>query len=114
VVFYPNICPIEFGSSAKDAQPSISIVLRGHWGRRVEKSLEDILRAIAHIDGGLRVYLIGIKPAWVPKNILLQHFDCIPDKLDYFKLLSKSWVGINIGVHKGGTNQRKYDYAMVN
>jgi hypothetical protein len=28
-------------------------------------------------------------------------------------ILSKSWIGINIGIHKGGSNERKYDYAMA-
>ncbi len=29
------------------------------------------------------------------------------------RILSKSWIGINIGIHKGGSNERKYDYAMA-
>jgi hypothetical protein len=33
--------------------------------------------------------------------------------MDYFAILSKSWIGINIGIHLGGTNERKYDYAMA-
>lgn len=112
-LFYPNIYPIKFETYNKDPQPSISIVLKGHWGFRVEKSLEEILRAISLVNRQIRVYLIGIKPAQIPANIILQHFEVIPDKVDYFKLLSKSWIGINIGVHKGGSNQRKYDYALA-
>jgi len=112
-VFYPNIYPMEFEAYDKDAQPSISIVLRGHWGKRVGESLQEILAAISLIDRQIRVYLVGIKPAQIPENVILEHFGVIPDKTDYFRLLSKSWIGINIGVHRGGTNQRRYDYALA-
>jgi hypothetical protein len=33
--------------------------------------------------------------------------------MDYLTILSKSWIGINVGFHLGGANQRKYDYAMA-
>ena len=55
--------------------------------------------------------VIGIKPQKVPKNITLKHIKFIPRKLDYLKVLSSSWIGINVGIHKAGTNERKYDYA---
>jgi hypothetical protein len=113
VVFYPNAYPIEFETSDKDEQPSISIILGKHWGYRVEESLQEALKAISLVNTQIKVYILGIKPTQVPKNIVVQHFEVIPDKLQYFKLLSKSWIGINIGVHRGGTNQRKYDYAMA-
>lgn len=54
-----------------------------------------------------------MEPQRVPRNIKLEHYEYIPDKLDYMRILSKSWIGINIGIHKGGSNERKYDYAMA-
>ena len=114
VVFYPNIYPLfEFEASEKSILPSVSIILRGHWGPKVEKSLEEALKAISLVNEKIKVYLVGIKPQNVPKNVTVKHYECIPVKLDYFKLLSRSWIGINIGVHRGGTNQRKYDYALA-
>jgi hypothetical protein len=113
-VFYPNIYPIEeFEPGNKDPTPSICIVLRGHWGARAERALDEIFKALSHIDKEIRVYTIGIKPQRVPKNIYLQHYARIPSKLDYLNTLNKSWIGINIGIHMGGTNERKYDYAMA-
>ena len=114
VLFYPNIYPIaEFEPGNKDQTPSISIVLRGHWGSRAERSLDKIFKALSRVDKEIRVYMIGIKPQQVPKNIELQHYARIPSKLDYLNTLSKSWIGINIGIHMGGANERKYDYAMA-
>jgi len=55
--------------------------------------------------------MIGIKPKRVPKNVKLEYKEFIQSKLDYLKVLSKSWIGINVGIHKAGTNERKYDYA---
>ena len=55
--------------------------------------------------------MIGIEPKKVPKNITLEYRKFIPSKLEYLQLLSKSWIGINIGIHMAGTNERKYDYA---
>ena len=112
VIFYPNIYPTKnFKPCDKDEIPSISIVLRGHWGSKAKQSLETILKALACMNSQLRVYLIGIKPNKIPKNIILKHIEFIPHKLDYLKLLSLSWIGINVGIHMAGTNERKYDYA---
>jgi len=113
-VFYPNIYPVEaFESSKKDQEPSISIVLQSHWGSRGEKYLEEIFKALSFIDEKIRVYMIGLKPRQVPKNIELQYCKCIPNKLNYIRTLNRSWIGINIGIHMGGANERKYDYALA-
>ena len=114
VIYYPNIYPIkEFELCEKDQIPSISIVLQGHWGFRVEKSLDEIFKALTFVNKNIRVNMIGKKPQNIPNNIEFHHYDYIPNKLTYLKILSKSWIGINIGVHLGGTNQRKYDYGMA-
>jgi glycosyltransferase involved in cell wall biosynthesis len=111
-VFYPNIYPTEeFEPCDKDEMPSVSIVLRGHWGSIAEASLETILNALAYLNRQIRVYMIGIRPEKVPKNVKLKYWNFVPSKIDYLKLLSKSWIGINVGIHMAGTNERKYDYA---
>ncbi len=114
VLFYPNIYPItEFEPACKDTEPSISIVLRGHWGTGLDASLEEIFKALSCINKRIKVNLIGLDAPFVPKNIELQHHLFIASKKDYLTLLSKSWIGINVGIHLGGTNERKYDYAMA-
>jgi hypothetical protein len=111
-IFYPNLYPTkEFEPADKDQMPSISIVLREHWGSRGEQSLNLILKALAHLDRKIKVHIIGIKPQKVPDNIMLEHSRFIPIKKNYLEILSKSWFGINVGIHKSGTNERKYDYA---
>ena len=111
-ISYPNIYPTTaFELANKDEMPSISIVLRNHWGSTAEKSLEEIFDALAHLDREIKVYMIGIRPRRVPQNVKLEYTNYVPSKLDYLKLLSKSWIGINIGIHMAGTNERKYDYA---
>jgi hypothetical protein len=111
-IVYPNIYPTEeFEPCDKDEIPSISIVLRDHWGFVAEQSLSTILDALAYLNRQVRVYMIGIRPKRVPKNVKMEHRDFIPSKLEYLNLLSKSWIGINIGIHMSGTNERKYDYA---
>jgi hypothetical protein len=113
-VYYPNIYPIkEFEPGIKDQTPSIIIVSRGHWDSKAERSLEEIFKALTYSFRTIKVTVIGIKPTKVPKNVRLQHYEFIPTKLDYLNLLSKSWIGINIGFHMGGSNERKYDYAMA-
>ena len=114
VIYYPNIYPIKkFERNTKDPTPSISIVLHGSWGSRADKSLEDVFKALNRIKMNIKVYMIGKKPQNVPKNVELDYYTYIPSKLEYLKILSKSWIGINLGIHMGGTNQRKYDYAMA-
>jgi hypothetical protein len=113
-IFYPNIYPItEFEPSDKDQMPSISIVLREHWGFRAERSLKEIFKALSYLNRKIRVYVIGMEPQRVPKNVDLQYCKFFPNMLDYLRTLSKSWIGINVGVHKGGTNERKYDAALA-
>lgn len=110
--FYPNIYPTDnFKVTDKDQIPSISIVLRGHWGSVAERSLESVFNALGHINQIIKVYMIGTRPKKIPKNVLIEYHRFIPSKTDYLKLLSKSWIGINIGIHMAGTNERKYDYA---
>jgi hypothetical protein len=114
VLFYPNIYPIEdFEPCDKDQAASIGIVLQSHWGSRAERGLEGIFKALSCLDKKIRVYMIGIKPHRVPNKIGLQYYECIPSRSDYLRTLSKSWIGINLGIHMGGANQRKYDYAMA-
>ncbi len=114
VLFYPNIYPIaEFEPASKDMEPCISIVLRGHWGPKVKESLKEIFQALSFINKKIRVNLIGIESKYIPKNIELHHYEYVPSKMDYLTILSKSWIGINVGVHLGGTNERKYDYAIA-
>jgi len=114
VIFYPNIYPVEeFELCNKDQMPSMSIVLRDYWDFRALRSLQEAFKALSRINRKIRLYMIGIRPQGVPKNIELQYYDYLPSKLDFLKTLSKSWIGINLGIHMGGTNQRKYDYAMA-
>ena len=111
-IFYPNFYPTkEFKPNKKDEMPSISIVLRGHWGSIAEKSLEEIFEAFKYVNRKIKVYVVGIKPKMVPRFVNLEHKYFIQSKSVYLKVLSKSWIGINIGIHKAGTNERKYDYA---
>ena len=112
VIFYPNIYPTrEFEPCDKAEIPRISIVLREHWGSRAEQSLEVIFKALACIDRQINVSILGIKPSKVPKNVILEHSEFLQSKLDYLEVLSKSWMGINVGIHLAGTNERKFDYA---
>jgi len=114
VIFYPNIYPImEFENGMKDKKPSISIVLRNLWGTKSAINLNAVFKALSKLDKKIKVYLIGVEPQRIPRNIELEHYEYIPNKLDYMRILSKSWIGINIGLHKGGSNERKYDYAMA-
>jgi hypothetical protein len=114
VIFYPNIYPImEFETGIKDKNPSISIVLRNCWGTKSAINFNAIFKALSKLDKRIKVYVIGMEPQRVPRNIELEHYEYIPNKLDYMRILSKSWIGINIGIHKGGSNERKYDYAMA-
>ena len=114
VIFYPNIYPImEFGSGVKDKNPSISIVLRDCWGPESVISFNAIFKALSKLNKRITVYVIGMEPQRVPGNINLEYYEYVPSKLDYMNILSKSWIGINIGIHKGGSNERKYDYAIA-
>lgn len=113
-VYYPNIYPLkDFVPLPKDKSPSICIVSRGHWGSKADRSLEEIFKALSSVHEVINVYVIGIKPKQVPKNIRLHHYEFMQSKLHYLNLLSKSWIGINIGFHMAGSNERKYDYAMA-
>jgi hypothetical protein len=113
VLFYPNIYPIDFELSDKDPIPSIAIVLRGHWGSKAKRSLEKLFIALACLDKPIKVYMIGVKPQQPTRNVFLKHYEYIPSREDYLEVISKSWIGINLGIHSGGSNQRKYDYALA-
>ena len=73
--------------------------------------MEEIFEAFKYVNRKIKVYVVGIKPKMVPRFVNLEHKYFIQSKSVYLKVLSKSWIGINIGIHKAGTNERKYDYA---
>ena len=113
VIFYPNLYPYsEFNVLDKDETPSVCLVIKEHWGSRVYKSFNDVINSLSLIPKKIKLYSIGIKPKQIPSNVELLHYKFIPKKLDFLKILSKSWVGINLGIHFAGTNERKYEYAI--
>lgn len=114
VIFYPNIYPnMKFEPCTKDDNPSISIVFQNRWGAKNALNFNEVFKALSRLDRRIKVYVIGMKPQQLPANIKMEHYEYIHSKLDYMRILSKSWIGINIGIHKAGSNERKYDYAMA-
>jgi hypothetical protein len=114
VIVYPNIYPMpSFQPIAKDQTPSLTLVLKAYWGPVAIKSLNQIMAALSHLEvDQVKLNLVGLNPQFVPKNIQLQYCAYIPSKQEFLKTLSQSWIGINVGVHRGGTNERKYEYAL--
>jgi hypothetical protein len=113
IIYYPNIYPkSNFSISEKEDKPSICLVLKEHWGSRSYEALNKILRSLSSLSINLKLYLIGTKLHEVPSNVELHQYDFIPSKLEFLQILSKSWIGINLGIHLAGTNERKYDYAL--
>ena len=111
---YPNIYPTaNFKPLDKNEAPSICVVLKEYWGKRTEKSLEEIIKALTFLKTKVTVTFIGKKPAYTPKNINAKYYKLIPSKLAFLELVSKSWICINVGIHLGGTNERKYDFSMA-
>jgi hypothetical protein len=114
VIFYPNIYPIkELMPSLKENEPSICISFQSRWGKKGINDFYSIFEALSKVDGKIKVCVVGFKPQRVPRNVELEYYKYVPSKLDYMRILSKSWIGINVGIHKGGSNERKYDYAMA-
>ncbi len=112
-VYYPNIYPIKsFKPSPKENFPMITVISRWHWDNQAESSLQEILKALALSSRDITLNIIGIKPKSIPSNVSLRYYEHIPSKAEYLTLLSKSWIGINVGFHLAGSNERKYDYAL--
>ena len=99
-IFYPNVYPsMDFEPVEKDQIPSVTIVLREHWGRNAKESLKKILYSLECLGRNVRVYLIGIKQTESPCNVEIIHYAFLTSKAEYLEILSKSWIGINIGIH---------------
>ena len=113
VVVFPNIYPIAFDHTAKYEVPSITLVLKARWGPIAKKALDEVMAALSLVElKNIKLNIIGMKPEKLPKNVDIQYWSKIPSEEDFLKVLSKSWIGINVGIHKGGTNERKYQYAL--
>lgn len=112
--FYPNIYPIkQYEPFLKDEVPSISIAFQSRWGNQSIHEFDAVFDALSKIKRKVKVYVFGMKPKKVPSNVEIKFYGYIADKLEYLKILSKSWIGINIGIHHAGSNERKYDYALA-
>jgi hypothetical protein len=114
VLYYPNIYPIaHFKPLEKDETPSICVVLREYWGERLDGLLQEIITGLSLVNTKLAVTFIGKKPDYTPKNVDMIYHKLIASKLHFLETVSKSWICINVGIHLGGSNERKYDFSMA-
>lgn len=104
----PNIFPTDF-KLAKKSEPKIAVILGDHWGLHIINSLVDILTEL-----NIGVISIGktLTEKLKNKKIDVEGYDYIPTRKEFLETLSKAQIGINYAIGKGGTNVRKYDYAL--
>jgi len=87
--------------------------------REIIQLIINQLHYVAHEIGGVNLKFIGnhftnyIKNLSWRNGIKVKTIDYLPNRLDFLRELSSAHVGINFAYKTGGTNVKKYDYALA-
>ena len=111
MVVLPNIYPIEFNINKED-DLTLAVVLGDHWGKSVIHSLANMLSDLKNLN--LKIISVGslLTKELKHRGLNVEGYDYIPRRKNFLETISKAHIGINYAINVGGTNVRKYDYAL--
>lgn len=126
VVVYPNIFPPapgwEGGAELKrsSAPFTLAMVATGWLGERGSREDAEFLGSALRLLPRARVRVLsfgdelGAALARVlPDTVELRAFGRVPERDDFLRALSGAHAGLNLAHWAGGTNVKKYDYALA-
>ena len=111
IAVLPNIYPVKFNIH-KEENPTLAVVLGDHWGKTVIYSLVNILSGLKDLN--LKIISVGslLTKELKRMGLNIEGYDYIPGRKNFLETISKAHIGINYGINLGGTNVRKFDYAL--
>lgn len=124
IVVYPNIFPPQDEAPPLQAKtgPFTVASVQSRWSGR-SGALEDakeIASALGLLPGGAEVRVIAFGPdlPGLLRGMLQPRFELeaigqVPGRGEFIQSLARAHVGINLGRWMGGTNVKKYDYAIA-
>ena len=107
VIVFPNIYPVEFRLEEKYDEKTLAII-----SSRVSKAMERIVRLLLDTRAVEKILIIGRRRLDISgSNIIYKGF--IRDRRDFLSTLSRAHLGLNLGEWLGGSNVKKFDYALA-
>ena len=118
IVVFPNIFPLEGLKLSKEKMRSVSLVVSGKWNRKyVEKMLEKLHRSILICQSVDKIIFVGPILSKFSRRkkwpCMVEAYDFIESRREFLETIGKAHVGLNFSFRLGGTNVRKYDYALT-
>jgi len=124
MVRYPNVFFPEGLLPPTRETPHDAIVvvtIQSGWSGRAGavRDARELLDALRRVPGEARLRVVAVGPQLpgllrkgLPPGVELSVLERMPNRLDFLKALSAAHVGLNLGRWVGGTNVKKYDYAI--
>jgi len=111
IAVLPNIYPLNFNICKEDS-PTVAVILGDHWGKSVIYSLANILSGLKNLN--LKIISVGnlLTKKLKHMGLNVEGYDYILGRRNFLEIISKAQIGINYGINLGGTNVRKFDYAL--
>jgi len=118
IVVFPNIFPLEGLKLSKEKMRSVSLVVSGKWDRKyVEKMLEKLHRSILICQSVDKIIFVGPILSEFSRRkkwpCMVEAYDFIESRREFLETIGKAHIGLNFSFRLGGTNVRKYDYALT-
>ena len=119
IIVYPNIYPIDTLSDhyelirSKYEEPTLAII--GSRSLYKDRFFNGLVESIYDLFD--RIIYIGYKAPIIDHLIkkyreMIEYHKHIPSRYDFLKTLSKAHIGLNYGLWLGGSNVKRYDYAL--
>jgi hypothetical protein len=110
IVIFPNIFPTSFILDRKNEYPTLAIIA----GSNPSPYLKIIKYILKYTDYKI-IYIGKFSNYNIIKkyNDKIEYYKFIKDRSNFLKVLSKAHAGLNYGVWLGGSNVKRYDYALA-
>jgi hypothetical protein len=114
IVVFPNVFPEEFRPMDRLEWPSVAIVAGSNPAMASKMALflakTSTVKNIVYVGKAERDLLNSYGQSIRDKII---HYEHIPSRGDYLAALSAVHIGVNYGVWLGGSNVKRFDYALA-
>ena len=113
IVVVPNIYPVDELLINKNVERTLAVVLPDHWGASVAKRVAHLVSEASNL--GMKIIVIGQQLAKMlrQKRLNVEAYDYIPSRRSFLNTLAKAHIGLNYSINLGGSNVKKYDYALA-
>lgn len=114
IIVFPNIYPPKYDDlSDVEKYDVMTIVIVGNWLLASDKYFTKLLHKLYEFTKNKFKLIYINKHPKIPMPKHVEYYQYIKNRKEYLKTLAKAHIGINYALQSGGSNVKKYDYALA-